>query len=325
MRAAILTAPGRVDVDDVPAPELGPGQVLVRMTRASICGSDLHTVHGWGTQTYPAPPGFPGHEGVGVVVESRADGVAPGDHVLTAPLPTKAACFAELQAIDAANVLRLPSPGVADERLLMAQQLGTTIHAMQRFWPETAGSGAGMAAVVIGAGSAGLFFVQHLVARGFSQVVVSDLEPARLEVATRLGATTTVLAPDTSLRDSVLDLTGGSGAELVVEAVGLDATRAEAVSMARVSGTVGCFGLPERSGMVPFPFETAFRRGLALQMLAGAQSVPGLPAFASALAAITSGGSSVDHCLGMSYPLEQFSEAVAAADDRAAVKVQIEI
>lgn len=325
MLAAILLSPNTIEPADAPAPETGPGQVLVRMARASICGSDLHTVHGWGAQTYPAPPGFPGHEGVGVVVESRAASVSVGEQVLTAPQPTTAGCFAELQAIDATNVLPLPPPGLDDERLLLAQQLGTTIHAMTRFWPGPAGSGAGHTAVVIGAGSAGLFFVTHLVARGFSSILVSDRDPARLAVAAALGATHTVLAPGDVLRSDVLDATGGLGADLVVEAVGLDATRAEAVSLARVGATVGCFGLPERSGLVPFPFEDAFRRGVSLQMLAGAQSVPGLPAFAAALEAISDGSISVDHCLGTTYPLEQVGEAVAAADARAAVKVQIEI
>src|SRR5207302_1530501 len=129
-------------------------------------------------------------------------------------------------------------PGADPTRLLMAQQLGTTILALRRFW---SGPGAG-AATLIGAGSAGLFFLQQLRRLGFETVVVSDLEPARLEIARELGATACVDARTQSVVEATMDLTGGEGADLVIEAAGYDVCRAQAVESARIGGRVGCFG-----------------------------------------------------------------------------------
>ncbi len=73
MRAALLRAPGTLECVEAPTPEPGPGQVLVRTVCASLCGSDLHHVFmPLLDQPFPSHRGFPGHEGVGEVVESRA-------------------------------------------------------------------------------------------------------------------------------------------------------------------------------------------------------------------------------------------------------------
>src|SRR5215475_10295378 len=127
MRAARLVAPGRVEVARVAVPEPGPRQALIRMRRASICGSDVHVVfHGFEPDMLPAAPGYPGHEGVGEVVETRSNLFAAGDRVLTVPVPSQAGCFADFQVVDETSLVPLP-PGGDLARLLMAQQLGTTI------------------------------------------------------------------------------------------------------------------------------------------------------------------------------------------------------
>src|SRR5215472_5355661 len=251
MRAARLVRPGRVEVDTFPVPEPGDGEVLVRMRRASICGSDVHVVFdGFEPDELPAAPGYPGHEGVGEVVDSRSDAFAAGDHVLTVPVPTQAGCFAEFQVVDETSLVRLP-PEADTARLLMAQQLGTTIYALRRFWPIP-GAEPGVA-TLIGAGSAGLFFLQQLLSAGWETIVAADREPARLEIARELGATTCVRAPEESVVEATMDLTGGEGADLVIEAAGYDACRAQAVEAVRYRGRVGLFGFPERKGESPFP------------------------------------------------------------------------
>ena len=90
MKAAVLVGPGRFEVAEVPDPSPTPGQVLVRTHRAAICGSDLHVVYdGFHQHDFPAPPGYPGHEGVGVIV-------ATGERVLTAPVPSAVPRFSKL-------------------------------------------------------------------------------------------------------------------------------------------------------------------------------------------------------------------------------------
>jgi L-iditol 2-dehydrogenase len=100
MRAVQLVASGRLETVEVPVPARRDDEVLVRAHRASICGSDLHNVFdGFYRGEFPAAPGRPGHEGVGIVEESRSPEFAPGDAVLIAPVPRDARCFAEWQAV----------------------------------------------------------------------------------------------------------------------------------------------------------------------------------------------------------------------------------
>ena len=325
MRAARLVRPGRVEVDTFPVPEPGDGQVLVRMRRASICGSDVHVVFdGFEPDELPAAPGYPGHEGVGEVVESRSTMFAPGDWVLTVPVPGQGGCFAEFQLVDEASLVALQSEGDLG-RLLMAQQLGTTIFAFRRFWlPDGRDPGA---AALIGAGSAGLFFLQQLRQAGFETVVVADREPARLEIARELGASVCVCAPAESVVEATMDVTRGEGADLVIEAAGYDACRAQAVAAVCERGRVGLFGFPERKGDAPFPVNLAFRKGVSVLFSVGTQREPGLRSFREAVEAIRSGSIEVGYCLAPSFTIEEVPEALVLAREwgRGAVKLNIEL
>ena len=132
MLAAQAFSQGDIRCVEVAVPQPGPGELLVRTESASICGSDLHmALLGWGIPSWPAPPGHPGHEAAGTVVESRGRRFKPGDRVLTAPRIWDSRCFAEFQNIDEAYVTPLPDD-VAFEYATMAQQLGTVIYAARR-------------------------------------------------------------------------------------------------------------------------------------------------------------------------------------------------
>jgi L-iditol 2-dehydrogenase len=323
MRAARLVAPGRVEVDVVDVPEPQPGWSLVRMHAASICGSDVHVVFdGFHPEELPSRPGYPGHEGVGEVVASPSGEHRAGELVLTVPVPSEAGCLAEYQVVADRSLIPLPAGGDR-ARLLLAQQLGTTIYAFRRFW---SGPG-GRVATVLGAGSAGLFFLQQVRQAGFEQIVVSDREPGRLEVARELGATVTVLAPAESPVEATLDLSGGAGADLVIEAAGYDVCRAQAVEAVRVSGRIGLFGFPERKGLAPFPTEAAFRKTPSVEWSSGTQMEPGLRSFREALEAIHSGRIEVDYCLSPRFPLDRAPEALQLARERGrgAVKVGVDL
>lgn len=321
MLAAYVPAPGRVDVEEFPVPQPQRGQVLVRMRRASVCGSDVHTVFdGLHREDALGHPGYPGHEGIGEVVESDAAGFTPGMAVLTVPPGWGGSCFAQYQVLDERFLVPLPEADDRD-RLLMAQQLGTTIYAMRKFW---AGDG-GRVAAIIGAGSAGLFFLQQLRQLGFGTVVVADLEARRLDAARELGADVTVDARRESVVEAATDTTEGKGADMVIEAAGYDECRAQAVEAVRDHGRLGFFGFPERPGMAPFPVQTAFRKGVRLDFVSDTQFEPGLRSFRDALAAIRDRQVEVDYCLGSRFPLERTAEALAAARERESVKVIVDI
>lgn len=180
---------------------------------------------------------------------------------------------------------------------------------MRLFWP---GGETGTAAV-IGAGSAGLFFVQQAAKLGFQQIVVSDLCRERLTVARSLGADLTVHAPAESVVEAVQDVTGGAGADLVIEAAGSDALRTASIDAVRVGGAVGFFGFPERYGDAPFPMYAAFRKCVRIQLASGTQAERGLRAFRDAVDHIATGAIEVEHCLTSEYPLEGIADAFAAA------------
>lgn len=320
MRAARVVAPGEVRVEDVPdVGEAGPGTVVVRTRWASICGSDLHKIFGaLREQPFPWAPGQPGHEAVGEVVHGGSSSLAPGDLVLATPSPPVAAAFAEYQMLEERYVVPLPL-GAGPKPMLLAQQLGTVIFALKRIWP---GEPAEVAAVV-GAGPAGLCFTRLLKRRGFGTVVTSDLSPDRLRAAGRHGADVVVRADEQSLVDVVMDLTGGRGADLVVEAAGHDATRAQAMTAVRVGGRIGLYGLPERSGDATFPYHVLFRRQPTIEVVYGAQEEAGLGSFREAVHLIQQG--ELDDLVSHTFNLDLIADALAVARDRSdgALKVCI--
>lgn len=312
MLAAYLARQGLVEFGEFDDPSPGPGEAVVEMHYSSICGSDLHVAYdGFHDPGLLGQPGYPGHEGVGVVVESRTDHFPAGTAVLTTPPGPVGGCFAELQRINEQHLLALPQGGDM-LRLLMAQQLGTTVFALKKFITSERLATL-RSAVIIGAGSAGLFFVQQLRRLGVPYIIVSDLNPQRLKHAARLGATRTVLVPNESLAEVVAGTLPGEGADLVIEAAGYDECRAEAVDVVRERGTIGLFGFPENPGPSPFPVDRAFRKAVTMEWFSGTQSEPELASFRAALELINSGEIEVDYCLEAQYPLDQIAEAMAVA------------
>jgi L-iditol 2-dehydrogenase len=324
VKAARWVDMGRVVCEDAPVPSVADGEVLIRTAYASICGSDLHSVF-LIAPSQPAAPGAPGHESVGEVVESRCPGFEPGDYVLTVPFAVDGRCLAEFQAVPGANCVRLPATAPLSH-LLMAQQLGTVIYALRSHPLDVVGKDA----VVIGQGSAGVFFTFLLKRAGAARVLVSDKSPARLAYSRQLGAD---LAVDVNAVDAgpgdfllaVLEATGGRGADVVVEAVGSRETFPLSLELAAHRATLVWFGLPEGPGDYPFSFSQFFRRALTAYSNFSAQGEPGLESFRYAVRLIASGAIDVAPLLSHMLPIEHVGEAFRIAHDRSdnALKVSI--
>jgi L-iditol 2-dehydrogenase len=319
MKAARWVGRGRVACEDVPVPPVADGQVLVRTAYASICGSDLHSVF-LEAPVQPQEPGYPGHESVGEVVESRCPGFEPGMSVLTVPHAIDGRCLAEYQAIPGAFCIRLPDTAPLSH-LLMAQQLGTVVYALRTHPFDLIGKDA----AVIGQGSAGAFFTFLLKRAGAARVLVSDKSPARLAYSVKLGADLTVDANDVDFTRAVHEATGGRGADLVVEAVGSRETFPLSLDLAAPGATLVWFGLPEGPGDYPFEFRDFFRRGLTAFSNFGAQGEPGLHSFRYAVRLITDGAIDVSPLLSHMLPIGRVDEAFHIAHDRTgnALKVSI--
>jgi threonine dehydrogenase-like Zn-dependent dehydrogenase len=311
MKAAQAIARGRVECVDAPMPACRPGDLLIKTDMASICGSDLHMVGlGWAINAWPAPPGHPGHEAVGTVVESPSKNFKEGDRVLTVPHIWRSMCFAEYQAVDEPHILKLPANADVPQ-VLMAQQLGTVIFASKRLPPLV-----GKTCLVLGQGSAGLFWDFMLRRLGAKRVIAVEPVTHRRALGRMFGATDAVDVTGERAVQAVMDLTGGQGADVVVEAVGSTPTLSQAFHFVRDEGLVVLFGLPESVEPVPFDYTTFFRKRANAFTVLGAQDEPGLKSFAAAVDLITSGQIDVRPVVSHRLPVSEVTEAFLMASHR---------
>ena len=263
MKQAVMTAPGRIELRDVPLPEMAPDQVLVRVKRIGVCGSDIHVFHG----KHPLTP-YPvvqGHEASGVVERtgSAVRGLSPGDAVTFQPQVTCGICHpcrhgayhicdqlkvmgfqttgaaSELFAVDASKVLRLPK-SMSLEQGAMVEPLAVGVHALER-----AGGPAGKKVLVLGAGPVGNLVAQAARGLGAAAVMITDTSDYRLDLAERCGIPLRVNPLKVDLGEAVRERFGPDKADLIFECVGVQKTVEQAVSVAR-KGTdvivVGVFG-----------------------------------------------------------------------------------
>ena len=320
MPAALATGLKRVRCDEIPVPEVEPGKALVRTRLASICGSDLHIVYmGWNAYEFPLPHGYPGHEGVGEVVDAGDTGLAPGRLVLTVPNIWGSRVFAGYQLIDPCFLLPLPD-GVPESHLLMAQQLGTVVFGCRRLPPLL-----GKTVAVIGQGSVGLFHDFMLRRLGAHRIIGIEPVAERLAAGVAMGIDHPVDVTGRRATEAVLDLTGGDGADVVIEAVGSVATLNQSMQMARPVGNVAVFGLPPTMERVAFDWDTFFRKRLQMHSVFGAQDEPGLPAFRLAVDYIARGDIDMAPFVTHQFPIEDVQSAFDLADSKedGALKVSL--
>ncbi len=312
MRAGQMMGVGDIQCVETPIPEIGDEQVLVRTIMASICGSDLHVVcHGAGIQgDLPCPHGYPGHEGIGEVVASNHPDVEVGTHVLCFPFAWTSEGFSEYQRMHGRYVLPLPNCDVPEEELLMAQQLGTVIFAARQRPVELVGR----TVLVIGQGSAGLFWAYWLKRNGASRVIVSDRSDARLAVSTSFGADHAINVGETDLEEALRELTG-DGPDYVIEAVGRRETLYQSIEVVRPGGDLMWFGLPDTDDSVPISFAHFFRKRLTASSTFGAQDEGDAVSFRTALDLIANKQIDVSPLLSHVYPIEQIGEAFDVAND----------
>lgn len=256
--------PGDVRMEDVPAPEPGPGEVLVRIGSALTCGTDVKTYRrGHPTIIKETPSPF-GHEFAGTI-ERVGEGVDPrwrtGMRVVAANSAPCNRCFyclvgdqsmcEELEFLNGAFAEYIVVParivgqnlyGIPDimeyRRAALLEPLACAVHGVVRT-PISMGD----RVAVVGAGQIGLMFV-HLAAMRGARVICVDRSPARLEVARQLGAEEVVeVGEDGASARAVRDWTPhGRGADVVIEAVGLPQVWEEALRMVRKGGDVTLFG-----------------------------------------------------------------------------------
>ena len=239
MKAARLVGPKLFELLEADTPTAQDGQCLVKLERVSVCGSDIR--HGFAVnpeEMYPMPVGHPCHELAGTIVDSRTDAYHEGQRVIVIP-PRGSAGLVEYIASDPGRMILLPDEGPLDE-WVMCQPSGTVLYSCQQM-PNLLGKNV----VVMGQGSIGLSFTMITSRSGARNVIVADLLDYRLEASKGFGSTHQVNPDKEDLEAAVAEITGGAGADVVVEAAGYADTFNMTFRLVRQNGTIIIFGIQE--------------------------------------------------------------------------------
>ncbi len=270
MRALVLHAVGDLRCEEVPRPVLQPGQALVRVLAAGVCGSDLPRVYHHGTYRFPL---IPGHEFSGVIEEVAGPGPRqPGEHVAVIPLIPCGRClycqvgayaqctsydylgsrsdggFAEFVAVPQRCLLPLPA-GVDPLLAALTEPAAVALHALRQGDPQP-----GDSVAILGAGPIGMILAQWARLLGAGRVFLTDVDPQKLAVAERLGLGQTINARAGDAVAEIRAAAGGVGPDLVVEAAGAPATYEQSLRLVRSLGRVVWMGNP--AGDVTLPLAT---------------------------------------------------------------------
>lgn len=262
MKAAMLYGVKDLRVEDVDVPGVGIGEVLVKIKAATTCGTDVKIYQRGYVEKIIKLPTIFGHEWAGEVVEVggnldwpkkgmrvRAGNSAPclhcnmcqkGKYNLCENMIWLWGAYAEYIKVPARTVLvnmqEIPSH-VSFEEAAITEPLACVLHGV-----EEANVKLGDTVAVIGAGPIGLLHLLTVKKMGAEKVVVIDLVDERLSVAKELGADETINAGKENAVEKVQQLTGGYGADIVIEAIGSPVTWEQALRLARKGGTVLEFG-----------------------------------------------------------------------------------
>ena len=286
MKAMIYNGPGKTALEDRPKPAItAPSDAIVRITKTTICGTDLHIIKG---DVPTCEPGrILGHEGVGVIDEvgSAVTSFHKGDHVLISCISACGKCdYCRIQMyshctsggwilghkIDGtqAEFVRTPHAdfslyhipkGADEEALVMLSDILPTGFECGVLNGKVA---PGASVVIVGAGPVGLAAL--LTAQFYSpgQIIMMDLDDNRLEVARKFGATATINSTDGKAVAAVMALTDNIGADTVIEAVGIPATFElcqQLIAPGGVIANVGVHGKP-----ADLHLETLWDRNIAI-------------------------------------------------------------
>lgn len=285
MKALVLENARDLHLRDVPQPEVGPQDVLIKVRACGICGSDVHGYDG--STGRRIPPLIMGHEAAGVVemVGAAVQSFRAGDRVTFDSTVSCGECafcsrgevnlcdsrqvlgvscgdyrrngaFADYVAVPAHIVYPLPDAFDYDNAALI-EAVSIAVHAA-----KITDIKPGSSAVVIGAGMIGLLAVQAFRVFGCTKVFAVDLEESRLKIARDLGADKTFLGTDPDLLDKLKAATGGQGPDIAVEVVGAQKPIATAINGVRRGGTVTMIG--NLAPMVEIPLQIVVTRQLRL-------------------------------------------------------------
>lgn len=285
MKSLVLTEYNRFELQDWPTPDVADDEVLVRVAACGICGSDIHGMDG--STGRRQPPLVMGHEAAGTIaaVGASVTGYQPADRVTFDSTVYCGQCwfcrrgeinlcdrrrvlgvscgeyrrhgaFAEYVNVPQRILVRLPD-AVSFAQAAMVEPVSIAVHAVRRTRIVL-----GDTAVVVGAGMIGLLVIQALRAAGCGRIYAVDVDPAKLEMACKLGADEGLASDTIATPGEILRRTDGRGADLAFEVVGITPSLQTAVACLRKGGQLTLVG--NLSPKVELPLQAVVTRELTL-------------------------------------------------------------
>ena len=256
MLQQVMTEPGKIIFREVNVPAPGPDQVLVKIKKIGVCGSDIHVYHG--THPYTSYPVTQGHEVSGQIVKTGeyVKDLKEGQKVTIEPQVFCGRCYpclhgkynlceklkvmgfqttgtaSEYFAVDSSKVTPIPEEMTYSEGAML-EPLAVTVHAAKRF-PDVKGA----KAVVFGCGPIGILLIQSLKAFGAAEILATDISDTRLELAKSLGADYTVNTMKNDYTEALLAAFGPDKADVAYDCAGSDITMDQAIQNARKGSTI---------------------------------------------------------------------------------------
>lgn len=325
MRMVRVHGPGAVSLDEVAPPELGPRDVLVRVARCGLCGSDLGYIESGGVAAPATGPFGIGHELSGTIeaVGSEVGDIAVGARVVVNPMGdgnmigagAPEGAFAPLVRVTNAHLGGSihPIPDTMSwEAAALAEPLAVALHAVRR-----SGAKRGDRVAVFGAGPIGLGILFFLRREGVEEIVAVDVSSGRLERAGRLGAGRVICADREDVMAALGEVHGRAelfgwpavGTNLFFEVSGAPAVLPSIVEMAAFHSRVIMVAV--HHSPVAIDWKMALGREMSF-----ITSMAYPDEFPEVLAAIAEPGFDPDAFISHQFPLDRFDEALAAARDR---------
>lgn len=256
MLQQVVTAPGKIVFHQVPVPDPAPGQVLIRVMKIGICGSDIHVMHG--KHPFTKYPVTQGHEMSGVIAKV-GEGVSAflaGQKVTVEPQLVCGACYpcrhGQYNLCEKLKVMGFQSTGVASEYYLtdaakvtplpdelsfdqgaMIEPLAVAVHAVRR-----AGNIQGKNVAVLGAGPIGNLVAQTAKGMGAARVLITDIVDYRLEIAEKCGIDYCVNTSCEDCGQAILEQFGTDRADVIFDCAGNNITMGQAIAQARKGSAI---------------------------------------------------------------------------------------
>ena len=256
MLKQVMTAPKEIVFEEVATPVAGEGEVLIKMMKIGVCGSDIHVYHG--KHPFTKYPVTQGHEVSGKIVQlgEGVQGLSVGQKVTIEPQVVCGKCYpcrhghynscevlkvmgfqttgaaSEYFAVSAAKVTPLPDSITYNEGA-MVEPLAVTVHAVRR-----AGDMNGKKIAVLGAGPIGILTAQTAKAMGAAETLITDVSDYRLSVATKCGIDYTANTRTKDFNDALTESFGPDKADVIFDCAGNDITINQAIRCARKGTTI---------------------------------------------------------------------------------------